>query len=133
MKKKVFWIALCFLILTTTAFAELTQSDFEKIQSIVEKSVEASEKRIMQYIDIRIDALEKRMDTFEKNLKEYVDIKIESVDKAVGRNFYLLMGIIALIVVAVGIPQILIAIQSKKYDKLVDDVEMLKQHRIVKP
>ena len=38
--KKVLLLALCFLISTTCAFAELSQSDFEKIQSIVEKAVE---------------------------------------------------------------------------------------------
>ena len=59
MKKKVAFVALCFLIFTTSAFAELTVSDLEKIQSIVDKSV------------IRI---EKSIETSEKHIKEYVEI-----------------------------------------------------------
>ena len=127
--KKVLLLALCFLISTTCAFAELSQSDFEKIQSIVEKSVNASEKRIKEYVDLKIDAVNAKIDT----KIDAVNTRIDAVNESVGRNFYLITSTFALIVVAVGIPQIIIAIQSKKYDKLVDDVEMLKQQRIASP
>ena len=121
--QKILFLALCFLISTTCAFAELSQSDFEKIQSIVDKSVEKSEERIKEYIDLKIDAVNTKIDA--------VNSRIDSVEKSVGRNFYLIIATFTLIVVAVGIPQAIIAIQSKKYDKLVEDVEMLKQQRIV--
>ena len=127
--KKVLLLALCFLISTTCAFAELSQSDFEKIQSIVEKSVNASEKRIKEYVDLKIDAVNAKIDT----KIDAVNTRIDAVNESVGRNFYLITSTFALIVVAVGIPQVIIAIQSKKYDKLVDDVEMLKQQRITSP
>ena len=127
--KKVLLLALCFLISTTCAFAELSQSDFEKIQSIVEKSVNASEKRIKEYVDLKIDAVNAKIDT----KIDAVNTRIDAVNESVGRNFYLITSTFALIVVAVGIPQVIIAIQSKKYDKLVDDVEMLKQQRIASP
>ena len=127
--KKVLLLALCFLISTTCAFAELSQSDFEKIQSIVEKSVNASEKRIKEYVDLKIDAVNAKIDT----KIDAVNTRIDAVNESVGRNFYLITSTFALIVVAVGIPQIIIAIQSKKYDKLIDDVEMLKQQRIASP
>ena len=127
--KKVLLLALCFLISTTCAFAELSQSDFEKIQSIVEKSVNASEKRIKEYVDLKIDAVNAKIDT----KIDAVNTRIDAVNESIGRNFYLITSTFALIVVAVGIPQIIIAIQSKKYDKLVDDVEMLKQQRIASP
>ena len=125
-------MALCFLISTTCAFAELSQSDFEKIQSIVEKS----EKQIKEYVDLKIDAVNAKIDAIDMKIDTKIDAvntKIDAVEKLVSRNFYLITGMIALIVVAVGIPQIIIAIQSKKYDKLVDDVEMLKQQRITSP
>ena len=127
--KKVLLLALCFLISTACAFAELSQSDFEKIQSIVEKSVNASEKRIKEYVDLKIDAVNAKIDT----KIDAVNTRIDAVNESVGRNFYLITSTFALIVVAVGIPQVIIAIQSKKYDKLVDDVEMLKQQRITSP
>ena len=125
-------LALCFLILTTCAFAELTQSDFEKIQSIVEKS----EKQIKEYVDLKIDAVNAKIDAIDMKIDTKIDAvntRIDAVNESVGRNFYLITSTFALIVVAVGIPQIIIAIQSKKYDKLVDDVEMLKQQRIASP
>ena len=146
--QKILFLALCFLISTTCAFAELSQSDFEKFQSIIEKTVEKSEKQIKEYIDLKIDAVNARIDAIDTKIESVntkIDTKIESVntkidavntridavEKSVGRNFYLIIATFTLIVVAVGIPQAIIAIQSKKYDKLVEDVEMLKQQRIV--
>ncbi len=141
--KKVLLLALCFSILTTSAFAELEQSDFEKIQSIIEKTVEKSEKQIKEYIDLKIGAVNARIDAIDMKIDtkidtvnariDTVDTKIDAVNESVGRNFYLIIATFTLIVVAVGIPQAIIAIQSKKYDKLVEDVEMLKQQRITSP
>ncbi len=134
--KKVLLLALCFLISTTCAFAELSQSDFEKIQSIVEKAVEKSEKQIKEYVDLKIDAVNAKIDAIDMKIDTKIDAvntRIDAVDKSVGRNFYLIIATFTLIVVAVGIPQVIIAIQSKKYDKLIDDVEMLKQQRIASP
>ena len=138
--KKVLLLALCFLILTTCAFAELSQSDFEKIQSIVEKAVEKSEKQIKEYVDLKIDAVNAKIDAIDMKIdtkidavNTKIDTKIDAVEKLVSRNFYLIIATFTLIVVAVGIPQVIIAMQSKKYDKLVDDVEMLKQQRITSP
>ncbi len=141
--KKVLLLALCFLISTTCAFAELSQSDFEKIQSIVEKS----EKQIKEYVDLKIDAVNAKIDAIDMKIdtkidavntridavNTKIDTKIDAVEKLVSRNFYLIIATFTLIVVAVGIPQVIIAMQSKKYDKLVDDVEMLKQQRIASP
>jgi hypothetical protein len=132
---------------TTCAFAELSQSDFEKIQSIVEKAVEKSEKQIKEYVDLKIDAVNAKIDAIDMKIdtkidavntridavNTKIDTKIDAVEKLVSRNFYLIIATFTLIVVAVGIPQVIIAMQSKKYDKLVDDVEMLKQQRIASP
>lgn len=65
MKKKILLLAICYLIFMTNAFAELTQSDFEKIQTIVEKSVNASENRIKEYVDLKIEALDGRIKGLE--------------------------------------------------------------------
>ena len=128
--RKILLLALCFFILTTCAFAELSQSDFQRIQSIVEKS----EKQIKEYIDLKIDAVNAKIDAIDTKIDTKIDAvnsRIDSVEKSVGRNFYLIIATFTLIVVTVVIPQAIIAIRSKKYDKLVEDVEMLKQQRIV--
>ena len=59
------------------------------------------------------------------------------MDKQVGRNFNLVLCLIALIAIAVGLPQIITAWQgrmlTKKYEALKQEIEMLKQERIVRP
>ena len=48
MKKKILLLSICFLILSTNAFAELTQSDLKEI----DKLIQASENRIKEYTDL---------------------------------------------------------------------------------
>ncbi len=137
MNKKVIFIALCFLIFTTSAFAELTQTDLEKIQSIVDKSAERSENQLKQYIDLKVETLEGRVDTFENQLKQYIDLKVETLDGRLKQIFTLVIALIALIAIAVGMPQILVARQGKEIrtqeqqiQALQQEIEMLKQERM---
>ena len=118
MKKKAAAIALCFLILTTSAFAELTQTDLKHIQSIVDTSVENSEKQI----------------------KQYIDLKVETLDGRLKQIFTLVIALVALIAVAVGMPQILVARQGKEMqtqaqqiEALQQEIEKLKQERMTSP
>ena len=108
--KKVLFLALCFLISTTCVYAELTQPDFEKIQSIIDKSVEKVEKSI---------------EKSEKQIKEYVDLKIEALDGRLNQIFTLVIALIPLIAVAVGIPHILVARQGKEIQSLNQRIEAL--------
>ena len=80
-----FSIILCAMALP--ALAELTVQDLEKI----DEKIQASEKRV----------------------KEYINTKNESIDQRLSLVTTLIAGLIALIVLAVGIPQILIAWRSR--------------------
>lgn len=80
-----FSIILCAMVLP--ALAELSVQDLEKI----DEKIQASEKRV----------------------KEYINTKNESIDKRLSLVTTLIVGLIALIVLAVGIPQILIAWRSR--------------------
>ena len=93
------------------AMGELSVEDLQKIDKIIQQS-------------------EKRMKDHITQEREKLDIKIQSVDKLVDRNFYFLLSLIALIVVAVGVPQILLTLRDKKYENLLQEVERLKQQRI---
>ena len=90
---------LCF---TASAFSELTPADIDKIRLIVKEEVEAavaaSETRMKHHISTEIKA---------------VNITIAEMDKRLNQIFTLVMGLIALIIVVVGIPQILVALQRK--------------------
>lgn len=108
-----------FLVLLASFFAtpvwsNLTVEDLEKIDKLIQQS-------------------EKRMKDHMTQEREKIDIKIQAIDKLVDRNFYFLIGLITLIAVAVGVPQILLTLRDKKYDNLLQEVERLKQQRITTP
>lgn len=113
--------------LTLPALGELTEADLNEIRLIVKDEVKSE-----------ITASEKRM-------KEHINTQIESVDKRLSLETTLIVALIALIVLAVGIPQILMALRSRKDDTLqkqietltekmetlTQEIETLKQQRIV--
>ncbi len=120
------------LLISTQVFADLSVSDLEKIESIVKDS----EARMKEYVTGEIEKVNTRITEMDKRLT----IQIGAVDTQVGRNFNLVLGLIALIAVAVGLPQIITAWQGRilrehteKYEALKQEIEMLKQERIVRP
>ena len=113
------------LLISSQVYADLSVSDLEKIEAIVNKSISHE----IEKIDIKLTEMEKQM-TFG----------FKAVDTQAGRNFNLILGLIALIAFAVGLPQIITALQGRKlqeqaekYEELRQEVEMLKQERIVRP
>ena len=154
MKKKVLLLAICFLILTTNAFAELTQSDLQEI----DKLIQASETRIKGYVDLKINALDAKLTGEIKALDERVTGQIKALDERVtgqikaldervtgqikaldGRLtqvYGFVIALVALIAVAVGLPQILVArqgkemrVQDQRIEALQQEIEKLKQER----
>ena len=128
------------LLISTQVFADLSVSDLEKIESIVKDS----EARMKEYVTGEIEKVNNMYPgkSITRSLKwiNVLTIQIGAVDTQVGRNFNLVLGLIALIAVAVGLPQIITAWQGRKlqeqtekYDALKQEIEMLKQERIVRP
>ena len=105
MKKKVLLLAICFLILTTNAFAELTQSDLQEI----DKLIQASETRIKEYVNLKINALDAKLTGEIKALDERVTGQIKALDGRVTQVYGFVIALIALIAVAAGLPQIFVA------------------------
>ncbi|MCG9131319.1 hypothetical protein J5I95_06505 [Candidatus Poribacteria bacterium] len=136
MKKKVLLLAICFLILTPNAFAELTQSDLEEI----DKLIQASETRIKEYVDLKIDALDAKLTGQIKALDERVTGQIKALDGRLTQVYGFVIALVALIAVAVGLPQILVARQGKemrtqdqRIEALQQEIEKLKQERGSRP
>ncbi len=116
------WIIVICLLFTSSAFAELTPEDILAISDIVEKS----EERMRAYIDKSEERMRAYIDKSEKQTREYVDTKLESLehklDGRIGRLegrlngtdrnitivVALVVGVMALIVLAVGIPQLIL-------------------------
>ena len=78
---------------------ELDDADLNKIRLVVNEVVE------------------KEITESEKRMKEYINTKNEILDKRLSLVTTWICGLIALIVVAVGIPQIIIAWRSTKENK----------------
>ena len=132
--RKILLLALCFSISTTCAYAELSQSDFEKIQSIVDKS----EKQIKEYVDLKINALDaklsgeiktldKKLSGEIKTLDEKLTGGINGLDGRLNQLFLLEIALIALIAVAVGMPHLLVARQGKEIQSQNQRIEALQQ------
>lgn len=95
-------VLLCSIVFCTIPLpvqGELDDADLNKIRLVV------------------IEVVEKEISESEKRLKEYIDTKNENLDKRLSLVTILICGLIALIVVAVGIPQIIIVWQSTKDSK----------------
>ena len=152
MKKTIILILLSLCLLNPTAFAELTQTDLSKINDLIL----ASEKRMKEYVDLKIDALDKKLTgeintvkeeirTLDAKLTGQIDAldkkltgEIKTVDGRVSLAIVFVVALIGLIAVAVGIPQFLLARRGKemeayleKVEALSREIEALKQQRIV--
>ena len=104
------------LMFTTPAFSELSDSDIQRIREIVQLAVAAEGKQIRTEITAAIKASEKRM-------IEYQDIKSTSLDKRIDLLASLLVGIMALIVLAVGAPQLILAYRQRKHEQQLTSIQ----------
>ena len=117
LKKKVLLLSICFLILSTNAFAELTQSDLKEI----DKLIQASENRIKEYVNLKINTLDAKLTGEIKALDERLTGQINAVGERINgiegrltQVYGFVIALVALIAVAVGLPQILVARQRKE-------------------
>ena len=151
------FLSILFSAIVLPAHAELTSQDLDKIRLIVKEEVETElsifETRIKEYIDLRFKSVDKQFETIDNRFEsvdkqfesvdkqfEGVDKQFESVDRQITHVTYITYGLIALIVAAIAIPQILISWRSgqdrsleRQVEILTEEVETLKQQKIVSP
>ena len=94
--KKILLFSILFYVIAMPLHANLSESDLNQIRLIVK------------------DEVKKESTASETRMKEYIDIKVRSVEKQITLLTNFVYALIALIVVAIGIPQILIAWRSLK-------------------
>ncbi len=126
-------ILLCAIALP--ALGQLTDTDLDKIRLIIKEEV----KEELEPIKSDIGSLKADIGSL-KTESAWMRGKLEGIDKQVTHATNVTYGLIALIVAAVAIPQILIARRSerdrtleKQIEILTEEVEKLKQQRIVNP
>ena len=119
---------LSLLLFASTAYGELTKED---IRTIFKEENAASEKRVKEYIDLKIDGVEKslnaRIDGVEKSLNAKIDgvntridaldqklsARIDELGKRMDNMWRLMMGLFGLVTATIAIPQIIIAYRDR--------------------
>ena len=136
------------------ALAALTDADLDKIRLIVKEEVKAeiteaetrlrteiaqSEEQVKIYIDAKFEGVDAKFEGVDAKF-ESLNAKFESLDKRLTLVIGFVSGLIILIVVTVGIPQIIMAWRGKneraherRIEKLAQEIETLKQRLMVKP
>ena len=154
----ILFFSLAFFVVTSPVQGALTPQDLDKIRLIVKEEITASETRLRAEITASEAQFRTEIAASETRMKEYVDIKFEEVDTKfnevntkidikideLDKRLILVVGfvtgLIILIVVTVGIPQIITAwrgrnerAQDRKIEELAQEIETLKQKHIISP
>ena len=125
--KPIIFLTILFCVIAMPALAELTDADLDKIRLIVNEEIEAEQ------IDAKIQASEDRT-------QKHVTQQIESLKTPVAW----LIGILVALIALIGVPLVALTIligwrsvkdnsQEKINQELREEIEMLKQQRIVNP
>ena len=117
-------IILSLFLLTSAAFGELTKED---LRTIIKEEVAASEKRMKEYIDLkidavnaRIDALDQKVDVLDESLNARIDVTNTRIDVTNTRIDYVdedfdpfLVTVIVLVVSTLLLPIVIALVYSK--------------------
>ncbi len=133
---------LSLLLFASSAYGELTKEDLrtiikEEVRPIIEEEIAASEKRMKEYIDLKIETVNARIDAVDQKLSARIDAvdqklsaRIDAVDQKLSARIDALEGnisriwlaILALIAAAVALPQLIIVYSDRKRGR---EVQML--------
>lgn len=126
--KKSLLFSILFCVIAMPAISELTDADLDKIRLIVKEEV----KKESTITNSKIDGLDTRLRTVETDVA-WARGKLDSLDRHIN-------WLMALIVVAVGLPQVIIAWRSRKdrtlekqIQTLTQEIETIKQQQTVGP
>ena len=138
--KTVIALSILFCAIALPAVGELTDADLDKIRLIVKEAVKteitASEKRVKEYIDLKIETVNARIDAVNTRI-DAVNTRIDALEKSVDGRFDALnmrmddvdskfnriwLAIIALITAAIALPQLIIIYAERKRGR---EIQML--------
>ena len=126
--KTIIFFSILFCTLALPVFGELTPQDLDKIRLIVKEEIEEEIK------PLKADIVALKIDVAR------LDGRLTGVEKQIATITNLIYWLMALIVIAIGIPQIIMAFRSRKdrdqerkIEELIREIETLKQQRIVNP
>ena len=108
------------LLITTPAKSELSQTDIEKIRTVLKEDI-----RVI--VNEEITASEKRMKEYVSQQIKTVNVKIGEMDKRLNQTFWLVIALIGFIAVVIGIPQIFVAARGKEQQAQAEKIEELQR------
>ena len=115
---------LLLLLLASPVFAELTKED---LRTIIKEEIAASEKRMREYIDLKVDGLDKSLNARIDGLDKNLDARIDALDKRIGDVWLMMIALVGLITATIAIPQIIIAYRERGQKELRAEIEQLRQ------
>ena len=138
--KTILVLSILFWAIALPALGELTDADLDKIRLIVKEEVKTEITGVKTEITAVKQELKAEIASSEKRVKEYINIRIDSVEKRLSTYNWVIYVLMPLIVATIGIPTAMIAWRSGKdrslerqVETLAQEIETLKQQRIVNP
>ena len=121
---------LSLLLFASAAHGELTKED---LRTIIKEEHTALEKRLREYIDLkietvnaRIDALDQKVDALDKSLNG----KVDALDKSLGARIddirAIMIALIALVTAAIAVPQIIMAYKERGQKGMQSQIDQLR-------
>lgn len=136
--KAILVFSILFSVIALPALGELSDADLNKIRLIVKEEVAdelAPIKSEITEIKEDIDALNTDISTLKEGVAR-LDGRLSGIEKQVAHATNVTYGLIALIVVAIGIPAWYgrrDRDQDRKIEQLTQEIEMLKKQQIIHP
>ena len=145
--------AIIFILLfafVSPSLAELTENDIRQIRQVIREEIKPLEDR-MSALETRVGNLEKQVATIETKMEEKfnavddkfkaIDDKLSLVQASINDKLSLIQwfigGLVALVVAAIAIPQLLILYREKKeskgINKLREEIAELKEKKVITP
>ena len=131
-------VILSLLLLAVPASGQLTKDD---LRTIVKEEITASEKRMKEYIDLKVDGVEKNLNTriagVEQSLNARIDgldqkiddveknlnVRIDGIDKKFDRVWLVILGLMGMITAVFVLP----AYRDRGHKELQRAVEQLQE------
>ena len=136
--KNVLLLSILFCTIVIPALADLTPQDLEKIRSIIKEEIDplkteiASMKIEIASMKIEIASMKDDITSLKVDVAGMKGI-LEGADKRISHATNLTYGLIALIVAAVGIPQIIMVCRSRgesAQDRRIEEIARAQDRRI---
>ena len=145
--KTILVLSILFWAIALPALGELTDADLDKIRLIVKEEVKTEITGVKTEIaGVKTEIagvkqeLKAEIASSEKRVKEYINIRVDSVEKRLSTYNWVIYVLMPLIVATIGVPTAIIAWRSGKdrslerqVETLRQEIETLKQQRIVNP